>query len=515
MPWGAWVRPAISWGIFTLAFFGAMVAMACIVRFQWAVNERLAFPIAQLQALLIEPPERGRAFNAVFSSRMFWIAAACVVVVHSSVALNAYFPKVPAIKVQYDLNTMLGDDPWAALPGFLKSSSIYFTLLGISYFTQTRVTFSIWGMAVLVGLIRWPLLRSSADLPGDAYLVQTTGAALAFLGGMLWIGRHHWAVVWRATVGRPRPGDATGFFLRYRPAAILLVACVAVMFAWLLVAGCSVLMAGTVLATILIAHIVTTRVMAETGFAFLRINIATDRLIPLLPPGTFSTRDAFLYGASHYVYMHAARESAMGFALNGIQVNELAGVSAREKRRVPGLLFGTIFIGLTAGVIASLWCHYHYALPLDNTVAQVINAHGLEIWPRGFLVDLPKRIEQVNLGRAPNVPFSPGAQLAIGVGVTVVLQALTWRFAAWPLLPVGFLMCTNGYVHIAWFSLAIGWMAKVLILRFGGAKLFNDLKPLFIGLIFGEAVSIGLWLVVTLVLAGQGVELRITRFLPQ
>ncbi|HEX8342452.1 MAG TPA: DUF6785 family protein [Tepidisphaeraceae bacterium] len=515
VPWAAWVRPAISWGIFTFAFLGAMVAMACIVRFQWAVNERLAFPIAQLQALMIEPPEKGRALNGVFSSRMFWIAVATVAVMHSSVALHAYFPKVPEIRLSYDLIEMFGDDPWVSLPTWIKRADLFYTLLGISYFTQTRVTFSLWGTAILLGLIRWPLTRASADLHGDAYLMQTTGAAFAFLGGVLWIGRHHWAVVWRAVIGRPRANDATGFFLRYRPAVILLVTCVAVMFAWLLVVGCSVATALICVATILTAHVVTTRVMAETGFAFLRINIATDRLIQTLPPGTFTPRDAFMYGASHYVYMQGARESAMGFSLNAIQVTEISGVSPAEKRRVPGLLFLTLVVGLAIGLAASLWCNYHYALPLDNTVAQVINHFGLETWPRAFLVELPKRIEQINLGRAPALNYSPWLHVMIGMGVIVVLQGLTWRFAAWPLMPVGYLMCTSGYVHYAWFSLAIGWLAKVVILRFGGPKLFNDLKPLFIGLIFGEAVSIGLWLLITLFLAGQGVELHITRFLPQ
>ena len=83
------------------------------------------------------------------------------------------------------------------------------------------------------------------------------------------------------------------------------------------------------------------------------------------------------------------------------------------------------------------------------------------------------------------------------------------------LLPVGFLMAQSWYIQSAWFSLFLGWGAKVVILRFGGAKLFNDLKPFFIGLIFGEALATGLWLIVTLMVALSGAEFHVVRFLPQ
>jgi hypothetical protein len=231
-----------------------------------------------------------------------------------------------------------------------------------------------------------------------------------------------------------------------------------------------------------------------------------------LPPAWLTPRDGFLYGASHYVFMQGARESPMGFALHGLQISESAEIAPEEKRRLPALLFGTIMIAMIAGLIASLWCYYHYAIPLDDPAAPVINRWGLEHWPRRYLVEFPTSISQ---GRFKPQQFSPWLQIAIGIGISLLLQTLSWRYAAWPLLPVGYLMCTSWYITTAWFSLAFGWLAKVLILRFGGATLFNNLKPFFIGLIFGEAVTTGLWLIVTLILASRGVELHIARVLPQ
>src|SRR5439155_511516 len=74
-------------------------------------------------------------------------------------------------------------------------------------------------------------------------------------------------------------------------------------------------------------------------------------------------------------------------------------------------------------------------------------------------------------------------------------------FTAWPLLPVGYVISTVYFADWAWYSVMLGWLAKVLILRFGGAKLYQLSKPLFIGLIVGEALAGGAWLVINMVLA--------------
>src|ERR1700722_19664221 len=54
IPYGAWVTPLLGWGIFIFAMLGTFVALAILVRPQWAINERLAFPIAQIELALIE-----------------------------------------------------------------------------------------------------------------------------------------------------------------------------------------------------------------------------------------------------------------------------------------------------------------------------------------------------------------------------------------------------------------------------------------------------------------------------
>lgn len=58
------------------------------------------------------------------------------------------------------------------------------------------------------------------------------------------------------------------------------------------------------------------------------------------------------------------------------------------------------------------------------------------------------------------------------------------------ILPVGWL------AGQFWFSVFIAWVLKLTIVKWGGMPLYEKAKPFFLGLILGEAVAMGLWLVV-------------------
>ncbi len=514
IPWGLWVKPLIGWGIFTAFFMTALVCIACLVRFQWAVNERLAFPIAQLQTLLIAPPKPGRAFNDIFASKGFWIALIAVVVVHCSFALNIYFPTgVPAIPFKYDLGTMMTELPLSGLPPWIRTGTIYFTLLGMAYFIPTRVSFSLWSGVVLLALIQWPLnLAGSTTLDGNVMADQQLGATFAFLGGILWIGRHHWAVIFRAIIGRSRANDARGLFIPYRVAAILLLVAMIGMVAWFIVLGCSWWLAMVIVLMILMAHLITARLVAETGLAYVRMPVDMERILTNFPATTYTPTDAYAYGLGHFNFMQAARESTLTFALHGIQTLDDSGASVSDKRKAPSLLVTTLVVSFIACAIASIWCYYSYAIPMDDPASGVMNVWATKNWPKTWLVDFPLRVDSGTFATKPQTPW---VHIGIGMGVTIILQMLTWRFAGWPFLAVGYLLCSNFYMTGAAFSLFLGWLAKTIILRFGGATLFSNLKPVFIGFIFGEAVSTVLWLIVTMILATNGYDFKVVRFLPQ
>jgi hypothetical protein len=49
------------------------------------------------------------------------------------------------------------------------------------------------------------------------------------------------------------------------------------------------------------------------------------------------------------------------------------------------------------------------------------------------------------------------------------------------------------YGNEAWTGIFLGWLLKVLLVRYGGSGLYRRAKPFFIGLIIGEVFAAAFW----------------------
>jgi hypothetical protein len=84
--------------------------------------------------------------------------------------------------------------------------------------------------------------------------------------------------------------------------------------------------------------------------------------------------------------------------------------------------------------------------------------------------------------------------LAIGAAVMSVFIFLRTRVFWWP-HPVGMVMWMSMYpLHTMWFSYFVGWLAKLLLVKFGGQRAYTFWRPFFIGVIVGEAVATIFWI---------------------
>src|SRR5690606_22986455 len=154
-------------------------------------------------------PKPGRALNQLFSARLFWIGVGGVFVIHNINALQPHFPtNIPAIPLTYDLSPIFSEMPWSMLSGGVKSATIFFTFIGVTYFIQTRVAFSLWATSLLVELYRVQLRNFTIEIPQQATEDQHLGAGIAFACGVLWIGRRHWYRIGCDLIGRSSDGTS-------------------------------------------------------------------------------------------------------------------------------------------------------------------------------------------------------------------------------------------------------------------------------------------------------------------
>ena len=72
----------------------------------------------------------------------------------------------------------------------------------------------------------------------------------------------------------------------------------------------------------------------------------------------------------------------------------------------------------------------------------------------------------------------------------MLLVWLQSRFVGWPLSPYGFLIASTYMTNrMMWASTFIGWLAATVVLRYGGLRLFRQLRPIALGLVLGYYIT--------------------------
>ena len=83
-----------------------------------------------------------------------------------------------------------------------------------------------------------------------------------------------------------------------------------------------------------------------------------------------------------------------------------------------------------------------------------------------------------------------------GLGGTIMagLMYARHRFINWPLHYLGLPIATSRPISLGWFSIMIGWLFKLFIVRYGGVRLYRAIRPFFIGLIVGQISCGASWM---------------------
>jgi hypothetical protein len=77
--------------------------------------------------------------------------------------------------------------------------------------------------------------------------------------------------------------------------------------------------------------------------------------------------------------------------------------------------------------------------------------------------------------------------------MTAWLAAMRVRYVGWPFHPLGYALSASWTSMVFWFPMFVAWIVKSLVVRYGGMRLFAKLRPLFLGMIFGEFTSAVVW----------------------
>lgn len=485
IPWGIWLRPLGLWFGFALALFLIQILVALLLSRQWISNERLVFPLTQLPmemaAEVHTSPNR-----PFFANPLMWAGFAIPLAFHSVNGLHSYYPIVPQLRQGW----------WINLPrnSTYLAVTIFFEVVGLAYLLSRDVAFSLWLFPLLrtlqVSLSRvtgWNMeAAETVSDPGNPPVAfEGLGAMIVLVALCVWRARNELRDSWQ---GRPPRVRGAGK-LPVQPLIALAVIAVAILWVWLADSGLGPVGAGTVLFFAFFVFVGLTRVVAQGGMAYGRppvaVPVATVHTLGtdfLGPRGLTALGLTFAWGAD-------VRTMVMASAMNSFKLADSVGL-----KPVP------LVLPLILATVASLG---------GATFAVMLGAHRegavtLGGWHMRGLTPCQVSWVLERMNSPSGVRWDRLAHLAIGGGLFLGLSVLRDRFAWFPIHPLGLCLGLAGPFAWVWFSVLLGWIAKVIILRYGGAKAYQRSRVFFLGLITGSFTAAGMWLIIDGVTGHRG-----------
>ena len=502
IPWAPWLSSMAYWAPMVLLFMVLIVSMSLIVHRQWSRHEQISYPLATVTTALVET-KPGATVPAILANRLFWFGLIPILSLHMLNYASVWFPShIPRIDLGWGFGGELRalfpilnnvNDPW------ISWGKISFLIVGLSFFISSEMSLSmgISSLALLfVNLQTYHLTGGSPDMES-----ARSGAYFAYAGILLYTGRtYYWAVLIKALGVRPiEDVDREPVWA----ARIFMLAFVGFVMVLAGPFGMDWFVAALFSLTVMVLFLVFTRIICETGTPFMQAGWY---------PGTFltSTLGFSALGSIPLVMVcylspilaQDPREALMPYMQTGLKMAENTGV-----RRTPlaWIAFGAMAIALVICFVSWTKGIYQDGSFNDNWASiNVPSIHldaasrGLEMLSdtgQGAVADATTGVAKLGLisgvGHARELTW-----ILLGAGGVILFSSLRLSFGWWPLHPVIFLVWGAYPMLCSWPSFMLGWAIKQMVVKFAGGKSYNQLKPLFIGVILGEIFAVAVVIVV-------------------
>lgn len=491
IPWSSWILPMLLWALFIGFVYAAMLGIVGLFSHQWIENEKMNFPLLQVPQIVSEEADSGR-IGAFFSHKYFLIGFSIPVLLHLFNGLHTYYPQVPQIP------TLILAQPYipkeGLLSGFYKAKIyIYPAFIGFAYLASRQVSFSLWSFFILGGLLPGFLQTLGWRIPAAALgttfgpvisrveEMQMAGAFPVFFLFILWLARSHLKFALLSLFRKDIiTGDYQGM-LSPRTGVILTAAGFTGVTAWLILIGMDPFSTVIFLITCFMYQLVAARLICQGGLPYFTLPLApTDGFLPFLNTRIIPPNTLYMGAVVQKITFLDMRESLMPSLFHA---SKLSTGGRRGNRFLWGVLWA-VGIGLVVSFAAMLALYYKF---------------GIVTLPDDWAVETARRVHEnvVQLLNHPEEPKEWSMIFSLVGGIIMFLLVLGYHsFIWWPLHPIGYLTAYSSAMQILWFGFFIGWLSNTLVLRYGGANLFREVRRLFIGMIVGDMVMAAVWLLI-------------------
>lgn len=487
IPWGAWLGPLAWWFSFFLPLFFLLMCIAVVFRKQWVERERLPFPLLQLPMEIVQSEDRGRLFNGLFRNPLLWAGFALPVLFDAFASFGYVWGAFPMVRYRTTLDLT---------PFYSVRLDPNWVMMGFTYFINLHVAFSLWFFAFLrgftgaaMGWMGWSLGRGEYYSANEPALMHFSMGAVAVMAGLaVWGARDHLRDVFRRAFKGAKDVDDSAEVLSYRSAVLGGLACFVWLWVWLCMIGMQWWLPPLFMAIALAIFMAVTIVVIQGGVPTATASHIPQAVIPNLLGTSALTQSSIVAMGVSFTWISDIRVILLPFFAHCVR---LADRVKMRRRNLSWIMMLTMFAGLVATTVTIFWLAYEAGGINLNHWFFVNNPQRGPRYAHEFITN-PVTWQGDNMG-------ARWAWTAWGGLAFAGLTFLRHRFVWWPLHPIGM-----PFMFPSWPVVMLTWMVKGLILKYGGVRLFAQLKPVFLGFILGQFGSAGTWFILDMLLGVVG-----------
>ena len=146
-----------------------------------------------------------------------------------------------------------------------------------------------------------------------------------------------------------------------------------------------------------------------------------------------------------------------------------------------------MILALLIGTMGSFWMIFHAAYQHGG-----INLNG---WFFNYAPAVAYDNAVRNL--EPEGIYWPGMGFLLGGAAAMALLLVAYhRLPWWPLHPIGFPISSVDLLNQIVLNVFIAWLIKAVVLKYGGSGFYLRSRDFFLGMIAGQMLVNGVWLVI-------------------
>ena len=524
LPLRAWIKPMLIWGPILTMFVFVMISTQFLVHRQWASHEQLAYPIAQVTGQFAHMTNTHHGVPDIFRNRLFWWGVIPVFLLLLIDYLAKWYPEsLPAMQEflpnlkgwNLPLHTHMPIIKKAINYWSLSGATIYFTFIGIAYFVSSEIALTVGLSQVLLAIFTILFYQTTGSLmQGQTMEAMRGGAYMGFMLILLYTGRSYYLAVFaralrlkirrKAKAGEEDPAaeelaapDEVSV-LAARTLIVTFIAFVCIL-SWICQSWLIALLFSLIL---FMLYTVFSRIVCETGIPFLQPAWTPGTLlVSLLGPAAIGPHAlTFLNWGGNSIFVQDPREALIAYVGTGAKIAEDHKINLKK---VFGWICAAALLAMVIGWFAAAWSTYNYNPMNDSWASNNPPVTGLDQTARHFMDMKAAGTFETSLESGPLARLQLIAGNAIhthyffyGLLAVMAVSLIRFRFAKFPIHPILFLIWGSYPAGCAAASFFFGWFIKVLVVRFGGGGVYQRCKPLFVGIIAGEILLIGLTIIV-------------------